>query len=53
MAPPESDEEITESDDNNQFRVVSHTTKFDLQNICDNFKDNADLTSLKKIDVNK
>ena len=33
--------------------MVSHTTKSDLENICDNIRDNANLTSLKSIDFNK
>ena len=41
VAPLESDEERIESDENGQFRVVSHTTKSDLENICDNIRDNA------------
>ena len=36
-----------------QFRVVSHAFKFDLENICDNFKDNVDLSGLKNIEFNK
>ena len=42
-----------EFDDNSQFRVVSHTTKFDLENTCDNIRDNADLSGLKGLDFNK
>ena len=53
VAPPESDEERIESDDNSQFRVVSHTTKSDLENICDNIRDNVDLYGFKSIDFNK
>ena len=53
MAPLESDEERIESNDNSQFRVVSHTPKSDLENICDNVKDNVDLSSLKGLDFNK
>ena len=34
----EEDEEKTESD-NDQFRVVRHTTKFNFENICDNIRD--------------
>ena len=53
MAPLESDEERTESDDNSQFRVVSHTPTFDLENSCDNIRDNANLSGLKDIEFNK
>ena len=53
MAPLESDEEKKKSDDNSQFRVVSHTPKSDLEIIFDNVKDNADLSNLKGIEFNK
>ena len=33
--------------------MVSHTTKYDLENICDNIRDNVDLSGLKTIDFNK
>ena len=33
--------------------MVSHTTKSDLENVCDNIRDNADLIGLKNIDFNK
>ena len=52
VAPPESDEEKKKSDDNSQFRVVRHTPKFDLEIICDNVKDNANLSNLKVIEFN-
>lgn len=44
MALLELDEERIESNDNNQFRVVSHTTKSDLENICDNNRDIANFS---------
>ena len=53
MAPSESDDEKTKSDDNSQFRVVSHTPKSNLETICDNVKDNTDLSNLKGIEFNK
>lgn len=53
VGPPESDEDRTELDDNNQFRVVSHTPKPDLENTCDNIRDNVDLSSLKGLYFNK
>ena len=43
IAQLETDDERTESKDISQFRVVSHAPKFDLENICENFRDNADL----------
>ena len=39
----------TKLEDTSQLRVVTHTTKSDLENI----RDNADLTILKSIDFNK
>ena len=51
IAQHDLDEEKIESKDISQFRVVSHTTKSNLENICDNIRDNADLTSLKGIDL--
>ena len=33
--------------------MVTHTPKFDLENICDNVKDNANLIRLKNIDFGK
>ena len=53
MVPPEYNEERTKFDDNSQFRVVSHTPKSNLQNICDNVRDNADFSCLKGLDFNK
>ena len=51
MAPPKLDEERMKFD-NEQFRVVSHTTKSNLKNVFDNIRDNANLTRSKKIDLN-
>ena len=53
MAPLESDEERTKSDDDNQLRVVSHTTKSDMKNTCDNIRENAIFSRLKGLDFNK
>ena len=53
MEPLESNDERIESEDNNQFRVVSHTPKFDLENIYENVRDNANLSSLKGLDFYK
>ena len=47
MALLELDEERIESDDNSQFKVVIHTTKFGLKNTCENIRENADLSGLK------
>ena len=33
--------------------MVSHTPRYDLEIICDNFKDNVDLLDLKGIEFNK
>ena len=33
--------------------MVSHALKSDLEKICDNVKDNADLSGLKSIEFNK
>ena len=52
MVPLESDEERIKFD-NEQFRVVSHSSKFDIENICDNIRDNSYLTRLKTIYFNK
>ena len=49
VAPPEIDDE----EDTSQFWVVIHSPKFDLENICDNIKDNADMTRLKNINFGK
>ena len=53
VVQPDFDEEKTKSEDTSQFKVVSHASKSDLENICDNIKDNVDLTSLKSIDFGK
>ena len=33
--------------------MVSHASKFDLEKICDNIKDNVDFTGLKSVDFGK
>ena len=45
---PNSSDEMTKSEDTSQFRVVSHAPKSDLENICDNVKENEELTSFEK-----
>ena len=53
VAQPESeDEEKTESDDNSQFRVVSHPHKTNLEKICDDIK-NANFDDLNSINFDK
>lgn len=52
VAPPESNKEKIEYDDD-QFKLVRHSTKSKLENVCNNIRDNVDLTSLKTIDFNK
>ena len=53
VAQPDSDEERTELDDVSQLKVVSHKPHFDLENLCENVKNNADLSSLKHIGFDK
>ena len=45
MAQLDFDEERTKSYDINQFKVVSHNTLSDLENLCENIKNSADLSS--------
>ena len=53
VAQLDSDDERTELEDINQFKVVSHTSKSDLEKIYDNVKENVDLIRLKNIEFNK
>ena len=53
VAQPDSDEERIESDDISQFKVVSHKPLFDLENLCENIRNSADLSSLNHIDFEK
>ena len=53
ISQPQIDDEKTESKDTSQFRVVSHAPKSNLENICDNVRDNADLTKLRNIEFKK
>lgn len=36
-----------------QFKVVSHSPSFDLDNLCDNIKYNANLFGFEHIDLDK
>ena len=49
----ETNDERTKLEYNKKFRVVSHAPKSNLENICDNVRDNVDLTGLKNIDFGK
>ena len=53
IAQPERDDEKTKLKDTCQFRVLSHAPKSDLEKICDNVKDNVDLSGLKKNEFSK
>lgn len=53
MAQPYSNEEKTELDDINQFKVVSHSRLSNLENLCENFKNNVDLSTFRHIDFDK
>lgn len=43
----------TKSYDNNQFKVVSHSPSSDLDNICENIKNNTNLSGLTHIEFGK
>lgn len=53
MPQLDSYEEKKKSDDMSQFKVVSHNPSSDLDNLCDNIKLNADLSSFKHIEFYK
>lgn len=50
IAQVESNEERTKFDENNQFKVVSHNPSSNLDNLCENVKNNADLSRFSHID---
>ena len=50
VAQTKSNEEKIESDDNNQFQVVSHSPSSDLNNLCENIRNNANLSSFSHIE---
>ena len=52
MAQPNSDKEKTESDDNSQFKVVSHPPKSTIDKLCTKIR-NGDLKDLKNSVFNK
>ena len=52
MAQSESDEERTKSDDNSQFKVVSHPPKSSADKLCEKIR-NGDLSNLKTLNLNK
>ena len=39
-----------EEEDTSQFRVVSHPSKYNIDKICDNIKENVDMSELKNIE---
>ena len=52
IVAPESDDEGIESDEE-QYRLVRRSTSSRLENICNNIRDNADLSSLLTLEFNK
>ena len=52
MAQPNLDEEKIESNDNSQFKVVSHPPKSSIDKLCAKIR-NGDLKDLKNVDFNK
>ncbi len=52
MARPKSNEEKTETDDNSQFKVVSHPKKYSIDKLCTKIK-HDDLKDLNILDFNK
>lgn len=50
VAQEEFDEEKIESDDNSQFKVVSHNPLSDLENLCKNIKNSVDLLGFTHVD---
>lgn len=39
--------------DNSQFQLLSHSPSFDLDNLCDNIKNNVDLLGFKHVEFDK
>ena len=52
VVAPDTDEEGTESDED-QYRLARRSTSSRLENICNNIRDNADLSGLLTLDFNK
>ena len=53
MAQLNSGEEKIESDDISQFKVVSHNPLLDLENLCENVENSADLIGFSHVDFKK
>lgn len=53
MAQLDSNKEKTESDDNNQFKVVNHNPLSDLENLCENVKNNVNMSRFSHVDFDK
>ena len=49
VAQPNYDEENIESDEKNQFKVVTHNPLLDLENLCKNVKNSVELSWLTHI----
>ena len=49
VAQPDFDEENTKLDDISQFKVVSHNPLSDLENLCENVKNGADLLGFRHV----
>ena len=52
IVAPETDEEGTESDEE-QYRLVRRSTSSRLESVCNNIRDNADLSGLLTLEFNK
>ena len=44
---------MNESDDNSQFQVVSHSPSSNLDNLCENVRNNVDLSGFSHIEFDK
>ena len=51
VAPTKFDGKKIESDDNNQFQVVIQSSSLDLDNLCENIRNNVDLFGFSHIEV--
>ena len=52
MVQFDTDEEKIESQDNSQFKVVSHPPKSSIDKLCEKIR-NGDLNDIKNVDFNK
>ena len=50
MAQAEFDEEKTESNDLTQFQVISHSPSSNLDHLCENIRNNVDLSGFSHIE---